>query len=145
MLHGLGRTVQHLGGPHDARNWFDGAIAVCLSCPRVVAAGGFCLQLFTPPRNTCAELSFLMSVTLSSNISLSSHSPRREEDLINAYEYEEERITNSLFSKLEQVRIGSCGHWNQGNNISPHLVAAKREDSAREYSRSRERVAGEPP
>lgn len=47
-----------------------------------------------------------MSVTLSSNMPLSSRSSsRREEDLINAFEYEEERITNSLVSKLEQVKF----------------------------------------
>lgn len=45
-----------------------------------------------------------MSATLSSNMSLLDRgSLRREEDILNAFEYEEERITNRLVSKLEQV------------------------------------------
>lgn len=60
-----------------------------------------------PPHEAEAPLALpIMSVTLSSNMPLSSRaSSRREEDLINAFEYEEERITNSLVSKLEQVKV----------------------------------------
>lgn len=44
-----------------------------------------------------------MSVTLSSNISVSSHSSRLDEDLLNSFEYDEEQMTHGLFAKLEQV------------------------------------------
>ena len=74
---------------------------------------------------------------------------KREENLINAYEAEEERIINVLSRKLEQVRrrrrpFPSSSHALVCADADPpHSIAPRRKDSTREYARGRERVAGE--
>jgi len=56
---------------------------------------------------------------------------KREEDLINAYEAEEERIINVLSRKLEKVRIHvktTRGVSLYSSSTPPQITAPRRED-----------------
>ena len=87
---------------------------------------------FSPPRHIGATNGS------SGNSSSQNYSPmcrRHQEDLINAYEAEEERIINVLSRKLEQV----CeALWSK--NLLTCLQAQRRQHPTGEHSRSRVRI-----
>ena len=56
---------------------------------------------------------------------------RREEDLINAFEADQERITLTLSRKLEQVRGGPVFAYVPISNL---VSASERESAVREHS-----------